>query len=134
MHGIFFDLKRAWHGSLRITRRAFDAFGLTAARFDLLYAAARPLDPRSPITQSQLRRALGVNRTTVSRMLTSLEALGLVRRAPAFGDQRTRAVRLTADGKARLELATEHLMRSGAAQLAVDSAIGGDKWHDEAAC
>ena len=38
MHAIFFGLKRAHHGTLRITRRALIALGLTAARFDLLYA------------------------------------------------------------------------------------------------
>ena len=39
MNAIFFGLKRAYHGTLRIYRRALANLGLTAARFDLLYAA-----------------------------------------------------------------------------------------------
>ena len=38
MDAIFFGLKRAFHGSLRIARFALTALGLTAARFDMLYA------------------------------------------------------------------------------------------------
>jgi hypothetical protein len=38
MHAVFLGLKRAWLSSLHRTRADFAAFGLTAARFDLLYA------------------------------------------------------------------------------------------------
>ena len=37
MHAVFFDLKRAYHSTLRLTRRLLKRLGLTAARFDLLY-------------------------------------------------------------------------------------------------
>jgi DNA-binding MarR family transcriptional regulator len=139
MHAIFFGLKRAWHGSLRTTRRALAAMGLTAARFDLLYALG-PQDPHSWTTQRQLRRTLGVNRTTVSRMLGSLERLGLVTRRRAC-DRRTRIVELTERGRRLSRTATERLIGSGAAQLAVDSAIAGAPyglagacWYDDTAC
>jgi hypothetical protein len=41
MNAIFFGLKRAYHGTLRITRSALASLGLTAARCDLLYALDR---------------------------------------------------------------------------------------------
>ena len=133
MHAILFGLKRAWHGSLRTTRHALAAVGLTAARFDLLYAA-HAHEPFGSITQRKLRQTLGVNRTTVSRMLGSLEALGLVTRERAYGDRRTRLVLLTAKGRSRIRRAIARLIGSGAAQLAVDCAVTGEPWFDEMAC
>jgi DNA-binding MarR family transcriptional regulator len=139
MHAIPFGLKRAWHGTLRATRHALACVGLTAARFDLLYVAHRR--KLSPITQSQLRTTLGVNRTTISRMLASLEALGLVTRERAHGDRRTRIVRLTQQGRKQIRLAVRRLIGSGAAELLVDSAVGGGvpddrggRWYDDMAC
>ena len=131
MHAILFGLKRAWHGSLRTTRHALATLGLTAARFDLLYAAH--VRDRS-VTQRELRRALGVNRTTISRMLGSLEALGLITRERACVDRRTREVSLTAEGRSRIRRAIVRLIDSGAAQLAVDCAVVGDPWFDDYDC
>ena len=140
MHASFFGLKRAWHGTLRTFRRAFTTLGLTAARFDMLYAL-RWTDKHTSLSQRLLRRALGVNRTTVSRMLASLEALGLVTRTQDPWDRRTRAVRLTDQGRHRLRIAMRDLIETGNAQLAVDSAIAGapsgkagKSFHDKRAC
>ena len=139
MHVIFFGLKRAWHGCLRITRRPLTALGLTAARFDLLYALLNGLGT----TQVRLRRALGVNRTTISRMLGSLESLGLIKRERVrYGDRRTRKVAHTEQGERRIRIAMRELIDSGSAKLAVDSAIAGDPWrgqptvdcHNDMAC
>jgi DNA-binding MarR family transcriptional regulator len=137
MHSILFGLKRAWHGSLRVTRPVLAALGLTAARFDLLYV----LEQGFSRTQSQLRLTLGVNRTTISRMLGSLESLGLVRREPSSGDRRTHEVLLTDQGTKRIRSAIEQLIGSGLAQLTVDSAIAGGPnarpgslAHDDWAC
>jgi DNA-binding MarR family transcriptional regulator len=133
MHAIFFGLKRAWHGTLRATRHPLAAFGLTAARFDLLYAA-HTRGYLGSITQRELRHTLGVNRTTVSRMLGSLEALGLVTRERACGDRRTRRVHLTAQGRSRIRRAIARLIRSGAAQLAVNCAVVGGSWFNDSDC
>lgn len=139
MHAIFFGLKRAWHGCLRTTRHALATLGLTAARFDLLYVLHK--QGELPITQRKLRVMLGVNRTTVSRMLGSLEALGLLSRTRSDLDRRTRVVRLTERGDRCMRVAVRGLIRSGAAQLAVDTAIAGapnakcgPSWHDGYAC
>jgi DNA-binding MarR family transcriptional regulator len=135
MHAIFFGLKRAHHGTLRITRSALAALGLTAARFDLLYAVKRT---SCGMLQSTLRKALGVSRATVSRMLASLEELGLVRRKIATADGRQKFVELTKKGRKRIVRAHRHFTRSGWAQLAIDSALGGkystDHWCKEEDC
>jgi DNA-binding MarR family transcriptional regulator len=133
MHAAFFGLKRAWQSSLRVSRQAFAALGLTAARFDLLYALEYyERCTGLSLLQSELRRELGVSRTTVSRMLRSLEALGLVVRERAEEvDGRTWLVSLTRRGRARIKLGVRRLVSSGAAELAVDTALGGTSWYDE---
>ena len=135
MHCIFFGLKRAHQGTLRITRGVLAALGLTAARFDLLYALKKS---NGGVVQSALRRVLGVSRATVSRMLASLEELGLVRRSVPGKDRRQRLVELTTKGRWRIAFAHRQLTRSGRAQLAVDSALAGEyaqfRWCDEDAC
>jgi DNA-binding MarR family transcriptional regulator len=134
MHTVFFGLKRAHHATLGLTRHALKRMGLTAARFDLLFALK---DARLGMLQSRLRRLLGVSRTTVSRMLTSLEQLGLLTRKLSWSDRRTRDVNLTPRGRATITLAHRRFTRSGWAQLAVDSALGTDgayRWYREGDC
>ncbi|HEX4445392.1 MAG TPA: MarR family transcriptional regulator [Polyangiaceae bacterium] len=131
MHTVFFGLKRAHHATLALTREALKRMGLTAARFDLLFALK---DSRLGMLQSRLRRLLGVSRTTVSRMLASLEQLGLLTRKRSWSDRRTRDVNLTPRGRATITLAHRRFTRSGWAQLAVDSALGTDgayRWYRE---
>ncbi len=74
MHAVFFGLKRAHQGTLRITRGVLTALGLTAARFDLLFAVKK--SSRYGLNQSALRKVLGVSRATVSRMLASTRRAG----------------------------------------------------------
>jgi DNA-binding MarR family transcriptional regulator len=135
MHIIFFGLKRAHHATLRLTRHSLASLGLTAARFDLLYAVKQR---RKGVTQSALRKLLGVCRATVSRMLGSLEKLGLVRRSISAFDRRRKVVELTNRGKWRVARAHHEFVRSGWAQLAVDSALGAEgrsyRWYDEDDC
>lgn len=130
MHTVFFGLKRAHHSVLRTTRRAFAQLGLTAARFDLLYA----VHERTPFGQVDLCQALGVSAPTVSRMLTSLEEQGLIRREVGCPDRRSRVVTLTDAGFRCVEEAICSLMDWGTAQLLVDSALCPDQWQDEGAC
>lgn len=131
MNAIFFGAKRAFHGALRITRQPLARMGLTAARFDMLTAIwRRPFGVR----QASLRRALGVSAPTVSRMLRSLEELGLVKRDRALEDRRQLYVTLTAAGRTSIRRATRSFVWSGAAQLAVDCGLTGTRFHDESAC
>jgi DNA-binding MarR family transcriptional regulator len=135
MHTIFFGLKRAHHSTLRLTRSDLAKLGITAARFDLLYAVKQT---RSGVMQSALRRALGVCRATVSRMLASLEKLGLVRRRVYAFDRRQKVVELTNRGRWRIARAHREFTLSGWAQLAVDSALGAEgqmyRWYDADDC
>ena len=63
--------------------------------------------------QSALRRMLGVTGSVVSRMLKSLEGLGLVvRRRPRYGDRRQREVSLTERGLACIRNARQALLRA----------------------
>lgn len=132
MNQIFFGLKRALHGVLRITRPWLSRLGLTPARFNLLYALQRR--PWGGVSQRSLQGILGVTAPTVSRMLASLEELGLVRRELLSGYRRRRNVHLTEEGQRRIRRAIRNFIGWGVAQLAVDSALCPDGWHDPGAC
>jgi DNA-binding MarR family transcriptional regulator len=143
MNAIFFGLKRAFHGTLRVTRSMLSRLGLTAARFDMLYAL--PHGDRHAgmgMRQSALRRQLGVSRPTVSRMLASLEELGLVVRKRDWLDRRQIFVALTEAGRARIREAVEVFIHSGYIQQAVDTALCAEPgqpassgcWFDEGEC
>ena len=89
MHEVFFSAKRVFHGGVRVTRRRLRqvAPGMTAARFDMMYAIGGEHRRRSrkfrcgKLEQRGLQRRLGVSAPVVSRMLRSLEELGWVRRS-----------------------------------------------------
>jgi DNA-binding MarR family transcriptional regulator len=131
MNTTFFGLKRAFHGTLRLTRRALARLGLTAARFDLMYIV---LKQGRFMVQRDLREALGVAAPTVSRMLASLEELGFVRRQRLEEDLRHRSITLTKAGRECIQRAIRHFVRSGYAKLALDSALCPDDWYDGTAC
>jgi DNA-binding MarR family transcriptional regulator len=131
MNTTFFGLKRAYHGTLRLTRRALARLGLTAARFDLLYIV---LKHGRFMVQRDLREALGVAGPTVSRMLASLEERGLLQRRPLEEDLRHRTITLTKAGRACIQGALRHFVQSGYAKLALDSALCPDDWCDPQAC
>jgi DNA-binding MarR family transcriptional regulator len=132
VNSAFFSTKRAFHGVLRIVRRPMACFGLTAARFDMLYVLFDRIGHRC--LQSEIRYALGVTAPTVSRMLGSLQELGLVTRHRWTGDGRQRVVQLTYEGISRMESAYHELVRSGATQLALDCALASPREHDRRAC
>jgi DNA-binding MarR family transcriptional regulator len=111
MNAIAFGTKRAFHGFLRVTRKALASVGLTAARFDLMQPLlAERGHSTCWLLQSELRRQLGVTAGVVSRMLRALEALGLVERAKS-SDRRQRIVMLTARGIDCMRRARRLLLR-----------------------
>jgi DNA-binding MarR family transcriptional regulator len=148
VNAIFFGLKRAYHGTLRVTRCMLARIGLTAARFDMLYALPHGgFRAGKGMRQSLLRRRLGVSRPTVSRMLASLEELGLVTRKPDENDRRQVFVALTLAGRRLLRRAKRTFIESGYIQLAVDTALGAEssggtsgnrwrtnRWYDDSHC
>jgi DNA-binding MarR family transcriptional regulator len=132
MNAILFGLKRAFQATLRVTRPGLSRLGLTAARFDMLTAIdSFPMGP----LQKELRGALGVTRATISRMVRSLEELGLVRRFRTPEDRRQIQVEVTRAGQRLIRRARRRFVDSGAIQLAVDCAlVGGVHFGDESAC
>src|SRR5689334_15730236 len=88
VHAVFFEMKRAYQSSLGVTRRMLAPFGLTPARFDMLYAIRAWT--WEGVRQSVVRRMLGVSPPTVSRMMEALDRLGLVTRVRATHDTRQR--------------------------------------------
>ena len=89
------------------------AGGVSLAQFGLMaQIAAAPDD-----TLGALAERTGVDQSTLSRNLRSLESAGLVEIAIAEEDQRRRAVWLTEEGARRLE-ATIPLWRKAHAELA----------------
>ncbi len=113
-------MKRAYQGSLRFQRKELDRYGLTPARFDLMYVLKQANDEGWGLRQSELRRELGVAPPTVSRMLASLERLGFVRRSPR---QHTRYVWLTRLGRYVTRRAAKHTIHSGLAIRRVSNAL-----------
>jgi len=134
MNNHFFSTKRAFHATLRFTRKPLASLGLTAARYDLLHTLSRsgwgkPRGIAYPRLQSELRRELGVTKSVISRMLQSLEKLGFVTRERSlYGDRRQRHVSLTGAGLQRMQAAWEALGR--AAQRLLGEAICWDKYRD----
>ena len=102
VNAITFGTKRAFHGFLRVTRKPLASMGLTAARFDMLWAlldSGRFGGGLDGGWQSELRAALGVSPSVVTRMLQSLERLGLVLRVrEQWKDRRQIRVWLTDAG------------------------------------
>ena len=130
MNVVLFGLKRAFQASIRMTRPIIAAHGLTAARFDMLYLIKGPYrrlyDPG--VKQSDLRRALGVTAPTVSRMLRSLEKLGLVTRArPSCGDTRQRIVNLTLAGLSCIRRAIRSIVRRRTVEIAFAKILTNDR-------
>ena len=114
MHPITFGTKRAYHGFLRLTRRAFASVGLTAARYDLLLALRGSVRHESHVEEGIAQRGLplilGVSKSVVSRMVKALVGLGLVARCRSF-DRRYRELFITEKGEAVFLAARNLLMR-----------------------
>lgn len=77
--------------------------GLDAAGYSLIVA----LDTDEVTRASDLVARFGVDKSTISRQIAHLEALGLVERAPDAADRRALVVQLTATGEERLQVVRE---------------------------
>ena len=93
MNFLTFALKRAYWANFKAFRNAFAHFGITAARFDVMYAIGCGL-----YTQADVARALGVCRSTVCRLVKKLEKSGLVDRTKQKRDGRCFGLALHHDG------------------------------------
>jgi DNA-binding MarR family transcriptional regulator len=93
------------HAQLRLaglTASAMAPFGVTGRQCAVLIA----IDSKAPLSQQEVARRLGVDRTTMVVLIDELETKGLVQRRPHPGDRRKNVVALTEAGRITLEKAT----------------------------
>jgi DNA-binding MarR family transcriptional regulator len=96
MDDLFFGVKRTHLAVNRWALHRLREFGVTPARFDLM----RLIYERNFWwTQDAVRHRLGVARSTVSRMMRALEALGWMTRERSKWDRRTLVCTLTYEGR-----------------------------------
>ena len=122
MNPALFSLKRAHQATLRLTRYVTEPFGLTPARYDMMCAVKRWQTYGMP--QKVLVHTLGVTGATVSRMLDSLEKLGVVRRQRCAYDRRRNDVWLTELGLRVLEAVLKLIVRPGWMHFALAWTMG----------
>ena len=123
MDAIFFGLKRAFHGTLRVMRHPLACYELTSARFDLMLAIYRTHMRR--MLQSDVRRMLGVTAPTVSRMVKSLVKLGFLRQDRDVDDGRERMLVITRRGMERIRAAVEDFIKRATIDFVISCVFGG---------
>ena len=121
MNATLFGLKRGYQAPLRFAQRILEGSGLTAARYDMMHALRRA---KYGMAQGSLQEILGVTRSTVSRMLGSLEELGFVRREVDPTDRRRKIVRMTDEGRACLDTAYNRVVKPGWVHFAFCATLG----------
>jgi DNA-binding MarR family transcriptional regulator len=117
MEKIIFGSKQFYLGTIRLTRRWLTPFGLTPARFNMLCAITT--SGFRGLAQHDLLGLLGVTSATISRMLRSLEELGLIVRKPHPRNPQRRWVTITWAGAHRLRAAIDEVVDSGELAWAV---------------
>jgi DNA-binding MarR family transcriptional regulator len=99
-------LSRASHGLLTEFTQALEGYGLSPRGHEVLVAARG-----AEATQTQLARAVGLDKTTMVATIDELEAAGLAERVAAPNDRRVRVIRVTAAGKRKIAQAERILDR-----------------------
>ena len=117
MDAVFFNVKRAHLAAERFCREILGRYRVTPARFDLLVAIGGGIGP----SQVEVRKKLGVARSTLSEMVAAVERLGWIRRTRAL-DRRTWSLSLTRRGKALLKWAYRWINR-GIVPITIDSTL-----------
>jgi DNA-binding MarR family transcriptional regulator len=95
-------LKHAQLQLAELTASAMAPFGITGRQLAVLIA----VDSRAPLSQQEVARRLGVDRTTMVLLIDELENKGLVQRRRDPDDRRKNVVVLTDAGRATLREAS----------------------------
>jgi DNA-binding MarR family transcriptional regulator len=114
------------HLSQRSQRLVIDALATPAARHD--YAVLGGLAEFGPVSQAELGRRLGLDRSDVVALLNRLEAAGQARRASDADDPRRNAVSITREGSRRLRALDALVERAQVALLEPLSAAEGQQF------
>ncbi len=110
-------LNRVLQISVDIYNQDAGAHAITHRQFDVL----RALDGHEGISQTELTRRSGIDRSTLADLLARMVRKGLVRREPAAGDARIRHVWLDAAGRAILAETEPHVRGADEKVLALMS-------------
>jgi DNA-binding MarR family transcriptional regulator len=110
--------RRAARAMTRLFERQLRPHGIRATQFTALVM----LSMSGPLSIGALAKAIGVERTTLSRNLVRLEARGWIEIVGAAADARSRIVSVTSQGRDMLAAALPAWQR---AQGAARTAIGG---------
>ena len=125
MHFLIFQMKRAHLRSVAAARPLSMRVGLTPTRYDFMQAIS---GFRVEPPQHLLWRALGISRTSASKMVRRLIELGLVQRRRSPFDRRTFLVSLTALGAMRLRRTVRHVLKKRPFQRRFERAFGERSW------
>ncbi|HEX7045186.1 MAG TPA: MarR family transcriptional regulator [Burkholderiales bacterium] len=80
-------------------KQSLGKYGITPGLFGVLVL----IEANAGMKQTDLARAVHLDRSTVVNVIDNLERMNLVERRIVEGDRRSRALYLTAEGKARLQ-------------------------------
>ena len=121
MYGTTFWIKRVHLGSVALGKRALEVLEhMTPARYDLLYVLRTRTNAGVPkgwpklqhvMWQSEIRRYLGLHRSTVSKMVKRLVEIGWLTREAELGDARMKLVALTEAGLQAINIALKIVKR-----------------------
>ena len=111
-------LHRALQVSLDIYAEAFGDNPLTQRQYAVLAA----VEAQEGLTQTDLVRATGIDRSTLADMAARMIAKGLLARERSAADARANAVRLTDEGRAALAEAKPRMAAADARVLGLISA------------
>ena len=96
-------LHRAQQFAAERFTKAMSSAKLTQRQFAVLHATGA----REGLTQTELVKATGIDRSTLAELVARMVRTGLLEREKLPDDARANAVRLTADGRALLDAATQ---------------------------
>ena len=96
-------LHRAQQFAAERFTKAMSSAKLTQRQFAVLHATSA----REGLTQTELVKATGIDRSTLAELVARMVRNGLLEREKLPDDARANAVRLTADGRALLDAATQ---------------------------
>jgi DNA-binding MarR family transcriptional regulator len=116
---LLWQVTNRWQAAQRATLKPF---GLTHVQFVLL-ASLTWLDAEGPVTQKALAEHAATDPMMTSQVLRTLEARGLVERAPHPSDRRARALRVTETGR---ELANRVVVAVEACDRAYFAPLGAE--------
>jgi len=121
MHDFFFRAKRLHLLAVERGKKIYKDWGLTPARLDILFIVSRA----GWVLQKDLWKELGLQRSTICKMLRRMRELDLVTTMPSVWNPRDREVRLTDQGILKAALCLKLAFEQGKVQQVLVDAFAG---------